>query len=160
MITQAELKEILHYDPDTGIFTRIKSTAPCIKVGDVAGHDNGKGYLQFRINNKYYTCHRLAWLYMYGVFPEGDIDHIDGITKNNRIANLRDVTTIVNCQNHRKPNSNNKSGFLGVFKAKNKYRALINIQGNKTHLGYFDTPEAASCAYLKAKRSYHKGCTI
>ena len=69
MLTQAELKRQLHYNPETGIFTRLVSTARRIKVGDVAGFNSGQGYLQICVNYTTYPAHRLAWLYCHGSMP-------------------------------------------------------------------------------------------
>jgi hypothetical protein len=77
MITQEELKRVLHYDPDTGVFTRRVTLSSKAKAGDIVG-TNMRGYLQVCIHGKQYRLHRLAWLYVYGVFPEHETDHING----------------------------------------------------------------------------------
>lgn len=160
-LTQEELKEHLHYDPDTGIFTRLISMSNSVQVGDIAGHtDKTTGYNRIFISNFSYRSHRLAWLYMYGKFPANFIDHIDGDRVNNKIVNLRQVSNQENSYNHRKCNSNNSNGFLGVFKCGNKFRACIVVNQQKIHLGSFNTPEEAHQAYLKAKRIHHSTCTI
>jgi HNH endonuclease len=153
-LTQAELKEHLHYDPETGIFTRLKSIAHRVKIGDIAGCLHvGSGYVNIRVFGIHYKAHRLAWLYIHGINPCNDIDHINGNRSDNRIINLRDVTRSVNKQNTRKCSSNNKSGFLGVRSTNGKFVALITI-------GTYDTPEEAHQAYLNVKRIIHTGCTI
>ena len=76
MLTQAKLKEVLHYDPETGDFTWQVSTANCIKVGALAGSKDSYGYHKIAIKGKTYKAHRLAWLYTHGEFPEDAIDHI------------------------------------------------------------------------------------
>ena len=93
-ITQLRLKELFSYDESSGIFTRILGHKNGIKAGSVAGctQKHRKPYLVIRIDRKLYLCHRLAWLYVHGVFPVGVIDHINGDGFDNRIANLRDVT--------------------------------------------------------------------
>lgn len=101
MLTQDRLRELLHYDPDTGVFTNIKPRHR-VKVGDIAGSNSGKGYLQIQIDQKRYSAHRLAWLYTYGRFPEEFIDHINGNPSDNRIVNLREVTQRENLQNRKK----------------------------------------------------------
>lgn len=152
----------LSYDAETGVFTWIASQSGRVKVGDVAGCDNGLGYLQIRYRDKNYRAHRLAWFITHGKWPDGDIDHINGKRSDNRIANLRDVSRSVNLQNQRKPRAGSKSGFLGVGwnKSRGKWMAYINIDGKVKYLGYFDDPAIAHEAYLTAKRSAHKGCTI
>jgi hypothetical protein len=100
---------------------------------------------------------------MYGKWPEGEIDHINGNKADNRICNLRDVDRSTNQQNAKKAQSNNKSaGLLGVslHKSRNKFRAQITYDKKRHHIGYFDTAELAYAAYLSEKRRRHAGCTI
>ena len=101
-ITQAELKQHLHYDPTTGVFTRLKHFHTT-RIGKPAGGYNSKGYLVIKINYVDYYAHRLAFVYMYGYMPK-EIDHIDRDKGNNRIKNLREVT--------RQDNILNKDGYL------------------------------------------------
>lgn len=117
MITQDRLRELLHYDPDTGIFTRLVSTGWRGKVGDVAGYKNPDGYLVIMIDYKLYLAHRLAWLYTYGRFPEVT-DHINGVRDDNRIVNLREVTNWENAQNKKKHTRPDMSLPTGVQVAK------------------------------------------
>lgn len=154
------LKECLHYDPETGIFRWKIKCAIQIKIGDVAGNVNHQGYFRITIDYKCYLAHRLAWLYVYGELPKNNIDHIDGDKLNNAISNLRNVTQSINCQNRKKAQINNRTGYLGVSKHRNKYQATININGINTYLGIFHTAQLASKSYLKAKRLNHEGCTI
>lgn len=156
-ISADRLKEILCYDADTGIFTWNKSRLKC-KPGGVAGNSSHRrGYIQIRLDYKRYYAHRLAWLFVHGVWPTGVIDHINGHTDDNRIANLRDVSQGANRQNQRVPSSSSTVNLLGVsFNRKTgRYVAQIRIQGKQTGLGYFDTPEAAQEAYITAKRLHH-----
>ena len=152
----------LNYDTETGVFTWVASQSNRVKVGMVAGCDDGHGYFVIRYNGKPYRAHHIAWFLTYGVWPDGDIDHINGNRSDNRIANLRDVSHSVNLQNQRKPQSKNSSGFLGVSrnKAEGKWKATIQTNGKQKHLGYFDDPTIAHNAYLTAKRNMHEGCTI
>ena len=92
--------------------------------------------------------------------PAYTIDHINCDKSDNRIANLRDITLTENLQNKTKPNISNKTGLLGVYKAGNKYKALIGINYKNKHLGTYVTKEEAHDAYLVAKRNLHSGCTI
>ncbi len=158
MITQAQLKELFHYDPLSGVFTRKVWVSGGSMVGDIAGsHCNG--YLVMRIDKRNYRIHRLAWLYVYGSLPEHAIDHINGIKDDNRIANLRDVTHSRNCKN-RKRMATNKSGVNGVFwkKQYSKWCAKIQINGNHIYLGYFAELDDAKKARQAAdvKYGYHE----
>ena len=154
------LRSILAYDADTGVFTRLVRTGHRVKVGDVAGSKNGLGYIAISVVGRARYAHRLAWLYMHGEWPAGDIDHIDGNPSNNAIANLRDVSHRVNQQNRRRAQSNNTSGFLGAARKRKRWQAIISVDGKLRRLGTFDTPAEANAAYLEAKRLLHPGCTI
>jgi hypothetical protein len=157
MFTQERLKELLHYDPDTGLFTWIKSTNTSIKINSVAGGKTSRGYTQIRADKKLYLARRLAWLYVYGNFPESFLDHVNEKPSDNRISNLRLATHQENGHNKSTPNKNNTSGFLGVIwqKPNKKWLAQIRINGKRKHLGLFNTPEEASEAYKAAKRNLH-----
>lgn len=156
MITQSRLKELLSYDPETGVFTRIVRTSSNARIGDIAGCLTPYGYRQISIDGKDYLSHRLAWLYMTGAWPTDQMDHINGVRDDNRFVNLHEATDAENQQNRALP-SNNTSGFLGVswHKPTNKWRADIMIAGHQKFLGYFTTPEAAHEAYLAAKAIHH-----
>lgn len=159
-LTQARLQELFYYDQATGIFTRKVATSN-VKAGKTTGSLDSKGHLNFRVDKRMHLAHRLAWLYCYGEFPSGQIDHINGVRTDNRIANLRDVPASINAQNIRRARADNKTGFLGVSKhAGGKYVAQIQVNGKVTHLGLFTDPEVAHQAYLSAKRIHHPGCTI
>jgi hypothetical protein len=161
-VTAARLRELLHYDPDTGIFTRKVRTSHRINVGDKAGSLRPDGYLKISLHHKAFLSHRLAWLYMTGEWPEHQIDHINGVRTDNRFVNLRDVTPTHNQQNQRVAHVRNKScGLLGVTLARNnKWQAQICVNKRQTFIGLFDTPQEASEAYLTAKRKMHAGCRI
>jgi hypothetical protein len=156
-MTQDELKQLLHYSPDTGEFTWLKITSTKIKVGDMAGClHKSNGYRHIKINNKPYKEHRLAWLYVHGSLPTHDIDHINGVRDDNRINNLREATHSENQQNRIKQ-KNNSSGFTNVtwYKQRNKWKSYIAKNGKQIFLGYFDTPDEAYDEYLKAKSQLH-----
>jgi len=154
MLTQKVLKEFLHYSPETGLFTRAKQSSSNAKVGDIAGGQDGRGYIQIGIKGKRYKAHRLAFLYMKGRFPRDQVDHEDRNRINNKWDNLREVSNQENCRN-RGIQSNNNSGFHGVYwyKAGKKWHAQIQVSGKTYHLGYFkdigDAIEARSLANIK-----------
>jgi len=153
MLTQEKLKEILSYDPETGIFVWIKR-------GKVAGSLNSKGYIHLRVDKKSYQVHRLAWLYTYGYFPEHDIDHLNGIRNDNRVENLREVSRACNLQNQ-KINSKNTSGFPGVcwHKQLKKWMARGMLQQKHVYLGYYHSPlEAALARFTWEVQCQHWTC--
>lgn len=166
ILTAERVRELLNYDPDTGIFTRKVRTAQRHQVGDRADFiycgGASPGYHRVCIDSERYQAHRVAWLYHYGEWPEKFIDHINGDRADNRIENLRQASAQMNLENLRSPQKNSSSGLLGVHWSKQdgKWRAEIGSNRKKIHLGTFACPEMAHAAYLEAKRILHKGCTI
>jgi hypothetical protein len=155
MLTIEQLKEVLEYNPDTGLFTWLKSNGRRAKVGNVAGCKN-KGYIVIKINRKRHLAHRLAYLYMAGNFPENLIDHINHIRDDNRWTNLRDATCSQNDANRVKQ-KNNTSGYKGVRwnKTTKKWRAKIRYMNKDIHIGVYTTPQEASEAYKKKAIELH-----
>lgn len=163
MITQERLKELLHYDPETGVFTRKVRTSNDVKVGDIAGSMTADGYIRIRVDGRRYLAHRLAWFHVYGTWPEDQLDHISGVRDDNRISNLREATNTQNCQNHKSPRCNSTSGYLGVSFRKEigRWHAHITVSGKKIHLGFFNCSTAAYLlGYLPAKRKLHEFGTL
>lgn len=155
-LTHDALKSVLHYEPETGVFTWIASTAKSIKVGDLAGRPSGNGYWRIHLGKRDYPAHHIAWLYVHGVWPADKLDHINLDRGDNRIDNLREASGALNRQNTRMQR-NNTSGFKGVSKPRSSKRWNAEIMVNKKpmRLGSFDTPEQASEVYLAAKRKLH-----
>lgn len=159
-ITSDRLRELLHYSPETGVFTNI-SPRKKILVGSIAGSlDQDSGYWMIGLDRRRYYAHRLAWLYMTGEWPEQMIDHLDGNRANNVFANLRDVERAINQQNMRHPLPGTASGLLGAFKKRDRWESKVRAFGQVIRLGTFDTAEEAHAAYLQAKRKHQPGCTI
>lgn len=160
--TIERLHELLTYDPETGLFRWRVSVGQRARPGSLAGTKNRKSYCGIKIDRRIYPAHRIAWAFCFGVWPTGEIDHINGDRNDNRIANLRDVPKAVNVQNQRFASSNNKSRFLGVSKVANHkaWYARIHANGRSIYLGSFNTPEQAHECYLEAKRNLHRGCTL
>lgn len=162
-LTAERLRSLFSYDPETGLFTRL-SLNGSKQRSPIRGAKSYQGYLMATIDDRSYRMHRLAWLYVHGTWPTGDIDHINGVKTDNRIANLRDVCRSMNNENRRAPSSRSSTGFLGVrissATIKNKYYAEITVRGKRKHLGCFATPEEAYAVYLEAKRQLHEGCTL
>ena len=147
------LKQILNYDANTGIFTWIKRTTRFDLIGKQAGSPHSSGYISIAIHNKKRLAHRLAWLYMKGVWPANHIDHIDGNKTNNAFNNLRDVTRSENLHNVHKAKKNNKINLLGVCAYQGKWCMQIMINRVRTRVTGFDTPEEAHKEYLKIKHT-------
>jgi hypothetical protein len=140
MITQLELKERYTY-VDGSLINR---------KGVVVGNPSDEGYLRLNILGRTYAVHRLVWLYMYGNFPDGEIDHINGNPLDNRIENLRACTRRQNEYN-KGLRKDNTTGVKGVHKYGRRYRARIRyIDGSKISLGVYDTLREAAIAYNAA----------
>ena len=153
MLTQERLRELLDYDPETGIF-RWRAARGATKPG-AAGCPNKRGYLRICIDYKLYYCHRLAWLYVHGEWPR-EIDHRDLDKSNNRIGNLRVATRTQNNANMAKKRDNT-SGLKGAYFDKRKARWGAGLKVNKRFkfLGYFATKEQAHAAYARAATIHH-----
>lgn len=143
MLTQAILQSKLHYSPDTGIFTWLTGSFKNKPAGCVSGTLPDGGYVIIRVNNKVYQAHRLAWLYVYGSFPDGLIDHKNRNRTDNRIENLRVASDAINSRNQA-IYKNSPTGYHGVTAHGKRWRARINVNGKKYHLGVFDTIEEAA----------------
>lgn len=152
------LIKILDYNKETGELIWKQTKSKAIK-GNVAGYlrqcAHGSVYRMIRINGVGYSAHRLAWRIVTGQDPGAlQIDHIDGNSTNNSWSNLRLAS---NAENQRNKGifRNNKSGFKGVHKHGNRWKALIYFNKKKINLGCFDTPELAHMAYCKAAAELH-----
>jgi hypothetical protein len=159
MITQSRLKQLLAYDPETGVFRRVCDQGRW-KKGSIAGSTDDAsgssgGYVKIYVDGRRYRAHRLAWMYMTGAFPSS-VDHINHDRSDNRWLNLRMASQPDNAKN-RKMNSNNSSGFRGVswYKPSGKWMAYINTApGKRKNLGYFDTILDAVAERVRAERHY------
>lgn len=148
------LVELLDYEPETGLF-KWKRRRGRIAPGEIAGTKDSHGYCQIAIDYRTYRAHRLAWLYMHGRLPTGDIDHINGNPLDNRISNLRDVSRSVNLRNRHRAGSHSKVGVVGVSQSRNSFCARIKSpDGEHIFLGVFETKDAASAAYMKARQQF------
>jgi hypothetical protein len=159
MITQDQLKEILHYCPETGVFTWLGNRRS-VKKGAIAGcvwtSHEGKRYIHIRVYGRTTLAHRLAMLYMTGEFPEHEVDHQDGNGCNNVWSNLREVTRSENMQNMRKTSANT-SGVTGVVwdRKNKKWRAQIGYRSCNYPLGRFHDKEEAIAARKAAEVFYN-----
>jgi len=159
VLTQAKLHELLVYNGETGFFTRRCAAGRWgrIPAGTSVGSLRRDGYVKALIDGKSYLAHRLAWFYVYGLWPTQQIDHINGIRSDNRIANLRDVEPSINKQNMMTAQRDNRLGVLGVVQTGEKFSANIKVFGEQIYLGQFGTVGEAHAAYLTAKRERHPG---
>lgn len=152
----AEIRDRLSYNPETGEFHWLNSPRKRW-VGKKAGcFDSITGYIRIGVAGKVRYAHRVAWAYVYGEWPDDEIDHLNCNRIDNRIANLRAANCGHNARNRRKT-SRNISGFKGVsFNSKRGlWRAGIGFEGKRYNLGDFVTPEMAHAAYVKASHQLH-----
>lgn len=155
-LTQKYLRETLHYDSETGVFTWRIPPARNVKEGSVAGCLTNHGYIQIGVKNKLYMAHRLAWLYVYGKWPTNLIDHINGIRCDNRITNLREATSAENQYNMSKA-KNNTSGVKGVTWSRlhKRWRAQCRVNGKIYRLGLFKDICEAEQVVKKFREQHH-----
>jgi hypothetical protein len=146
-LTANKVRSLLSYDPETGVFHWLKR-AQNVFVGDVAGSCTRQdGYRWITIDNLAYVAHRLAWLHVTGKWPTNQLDHINGVRDDNRIANLREATATQNRRNNR-----DVKGFQQ--NAHGRFRARIWVNGKILHLGMFATETEARQAYREAAKKY------
>ena len=160
MLTAERLRLVLDYDATTGAF-RWRERRQGVRADGTAGCVcKRRNTVVIFVDGKLYLAHRLAWLHVHGEWPRQQVDHIDGDSLNNRIANLRDVSVSVNQQNRKRAARHSSSGVMGVRARNGRWAAEIRVNGRVHRLGRFDTPEAAHAAYIAAKRRLHPGCTL
>ena len=156
-ITAERLREVLHYDPDTGIFTWIKNTGYKRMAGKVAGKVSSHGYISIGIDRLNLYAHRLAFLYMTGKIPK-EIDHIDTIRHNNKWANLREATRTFNNANRTASKIRKLPKGVTQVQSKgkklNRYFARIHLNDKCYYLGCFSSPEEAAMMYQSAASGF------
>ena len=164
-LTAARLRELLDYNPETGVFTwRARPEHTRMKPGQIAGWvEKARGRITVEVDGRNHKAHRLAWLHTHGEWPAGVIDHKNGNPADNRLTNLRDTTQRINLQNQRRARSTSNSGVLGAHWCERDggWHSSIGNDGKVFSVGRnFSTPEEAHAAYIAAKRRLHEGCTI
>lgn len=162
------IREVLAYDAETGVFTWRRTVNRGALAGQEAKYVRPDGYVEIAVAGRSYRAHRLAWAFVHGDWPDGLLDHLNGLRHDNRIANLRLTTRALNLQNQTRPRSNNRSGYLGVSVANRcelsglpiAWRATIKANGRFIQLGTFPSPLIAHAVYVKEKRYLHPACTL
>lgn len=155
MLTADRLRQLLDYDPDTGVF-RWRVGKANVAAGSRAGCARPDGYRGIRIDGRRHHEHRLAFLHVTGAMPPEDVDHINGDPGDNRWINLRPASRSQNLANSRL-RRDNKSGIRGVswHAVAQKWLASISVSGRSKYLGVHDTKEAALAAYASAAADLH-----
>jgi hypothetical protein len=170
-ITQEQLKSLVNYDPGTGVFTWLRRSWSdngskrfngrfAGKSADKLRHD-GYTRLRFTLNGALHEhmAHRLAWLYIHGMFPKEEIDHINRNRADNRISNLREASSAENKRNSpvRKTSKSGEKGVVhvGMINQSKPWCAFIQVNKKQKNLGYFSTKQEASAAYKAATLKFH-----
>jgi hypothetical protein len=153
-LTAERLRELLSYDPETGVFTwRVNRRR--WKAGQMAGTIVEKGYIRIRVDDRLYLAHRLAVLYVTGSWPADQVDHVNGVKADNRIANIRECTPGQNARN-RKRRCGGASDLKGAYRASGgRWSSSITHNRRRFYLGVFDTQEEAHAAYCAAAQEHH-----
>lgn len=153
MISQNRVKEVLHYNPETGIFTWRDYKG---RRGQVAGCADKRGYIHINFDCKHYLAHRLAFVYMIGRYPKELTDHRDQNKSNNTWSNLREANHSQNRANQG-IRADSKSGYRGVYfcNTKNLWVAEVRHNGKHSYCGQSDCKhEAAKMYNERAKQIY------
>jgi hypothetical protein len=163
------LRQLLRYEPETGkLYWRERPEKMCEtqraaltwnarfanKEAFTTAHTDG--YLSGCIFRRRYQAHRIIWALYFGEWPAGQIDHINGVRTDNRLANLRDVSQSDNQRNAAR-RRDNISGVTGVYWNKNERKWMAQINGDKRqiHLGYFTNIDDAVAARKAAERQHN-----
>jgi hypothetical protein len=156
ILSQARLKELLHYSPETGVFTWRVTRNQFVLAGGIAGAIDTHGYRQIKIESKLYLAHRLAFFYQTGEWPKGEVDHVNRLKNDNSFFNLRVVTRGLNEQN-KLEQKNNKSGHRGVSWCNTHKRWIVQIghNGKRSKVGYFVDFDRACKAYQEFASKVH-----
>lgn len=149
-LTAKRLREILEYDPVTGIFRRRSSGK---RVGTI---NRALGYRLISVDDVRHYEHRLAWLYVYGRWPKVQMDHINRNRADNRLDNLREANHSESLCNQR-VRKDSKSGFRGVvWNSQNgKWKAVVQKDGKRYFAGFFTDASTASKARDAAAKRLH-----
>ena len=154
-LTQAMVRKLFDYDPVKGLLINKTNRGAKALKGSICGNKDTNGYLRTCIKGSIYFCHRIAFVHYHGYLPKY-IDHINGVTTDNRIENLRECTLTQN-QYNSKANSSNTSGFKGVqwVKRDKRWLATIKINKKRTHLGLFKDLKDAVEKVSSARKEHH-----
>lgn len=163
-LTAARLRDLLDYDPETGVFVWKVRRGGTAVPGSVAGRLDKYGHRVITVHHQQHLAHRLAWLFVHGEWPAMDLDHRNGAPDDNRLDNLREASRTVNCQNVRRSSRTQRGELMGVTEIEGtdgiRFAAQISVPGRNIYLGMWDTAKEAHAAYVTAKRLLHDGSTI
>jgi hypothetical protein len=149
--TPARLCKVFRYDPYTGhLWWRERGLGR--RFSKPAGSRVPKGYIHIEFEGVVYKAHHVVWAIVTGKWPK-ELDHRNGDEGDNRFDNLRHATKSQQAAN-KGCYVNNQIGLKGVYLNGNRWRAILQCQKQRKHLGYFETPELAHAAYVKAAKQH------
>lgn len=154
LLSAEYVRNRLIYEPETGIFRWRVYQKSKRMVGQVAGHLRKTGQVVILLENQSYLAHRIAWVYVTGKNPTGQIDHINCNPSDNRFENLRECTASENCRNKKIP-ANNTSGVKGVSLFKGRWAAKVGLKGKKFFFGYHESLQSAAIAVKLGRAALH-----
>jgi HNH endonuclease len=147
-LTAQRLREVLHYEPVTGIWTWLINRRGIAKTGTIAGGVSSRGYWRFKIDGHLYQSSRLAVLYMTGQWPAEEVDHKDGNPLNDRWNNLREATRSEQRQNVRR-RRDSRNAYKGLIRRQRKTKTVWEARVKGKCVGTFDSEEKAYAAYCQ-----------
>ncbi len=154
-LSQCEVRRLFDYNPETGDLVRKITVSSKGKKGQVAGSIGPQGYILIKINQVSYRVHRIIWLWLYGVFPKNEMDHINHNRADNRRINIREATHLINSRNL-SMSKRNTSGTTGVHwcKGDKRWGALISVSCKRIFLGHYKKIDDAIQARGIAEKKY------
>lgn len=153
ILTAAQVRELLDYDPHTGLFRWVVRRSWKCKPGWFGGSPDTAGYLRIGLLGGYYSAHRLAWLHTHGDWPHPELDHSNRDKSDNRMCNLREVTRSQNMVNRDSyVSGGTMPGVVQRMDRKSSWRATITVGGKTHYLGSFKTRDAAVEARVSAEK--------
>lgn len=159
-ISAEEVSSVLDYNRETGEFRWKIRASSRKRPGDLAGYYTAQGYLRINLLGRSVPAHRIAWLLCFGEWPSAEVDHINRDKTDNRLANLRAVSTLENALNK---DSNIVGGSgKGCFKLPSgRWHATVKVNGRTHYVGRFDTQEegkqASAAASLRLRQQQDWG---
>ena len=151
-MTPERLRSALEYNAETGEFRWKIRTGSRSNPGDLAGGLTPQGYVVIGLDGVRHKAHRLAWMCVHGVWPEGEIDHVNENKADNRISNLRDASRSLNV--HNRQDTWSSTGRRGVYRTSHgkPYEVKLNLNGVTHRIGRYTDLDEASAAYAAAKK--------
>ena len=151
-LTQERLQQLYTYDPDTGLLMSRRHNR-------TVGY-NHNGYLVVELEKKHIRIHRIVWMIVHDRWPNPMLDHINGNRKDNRLCNLREVTSKQNLENRGASITKSglpRSGYKGVHwnRFTKKWVASIGHDKKVIYLGSFTDPQKAFFAYRQVAQKLH-----